>query len=195
MRLDPILENHFLERFKSVIEVFGKEKFSKEYLFFAQKRTNDLTVDEMTQVCNLLIDNCERAPTIVKVVGFSSMVRAKRFKVQDVFKSESILDCYECDDLGVVRTKGNHGDLVMRCPNLKCVPSYYWQLPRWSDVYSKEFKCEKFPAHFFKPEKDSNYLERANEWRQHINLSTHKFNQCGYPNETTTRPPNQQIRG
>ena len=172
-----------IQRFKDVLEVFGPEKFSQPFLELAHNRTKDLTSDEMRELCNLLIENCERAPSMPKIVGFAALVRAKkRAAIPHTYNSsEKFIACRECDDLGVVRTQHEKlGDLIMRCRNLRCKPSYYWTLPRWADEYEKTFKKSKCPIEWFKPEIGESRQKKINEWKSFIQLSTKKFLDAGF---------------
>lgn len=178
----------FCERFKKAIDYWGQDSFTEAYVERADSRTRDLSFDEMNLLCELLIDNCERAPSIVKLVAFASIVRARRAPkpLQDVIGE---VDCQSCSDLGVVRVKSDKHDFLMRCENIKCRPSYYWELPRWSGLYSDVFKREKCPAEWFKPSAGGVQFEKMQSWRAKIKISEVALASMGYDCETSSKPP------
>lgn len=170
----------FLKNFAPVIEAYGIEKFPAPVIERAEARTRDLTGDEMAQLCELLIDNCERAPSIIKIAGFASMIRARRHKQNKPITTSNEILCNECNDLGVVRVQSSSKDLVMRCQNIRCTPSYYWELPRWSPLYSSSFKKSKCPPQWFTISENDTVASRAAEWRDLIRISEQTFKADGF---------------
>lgn len=185
-----MLDEIFLDKIKPVIEVFGRERFTKEFISHAQRRTKDLSTEEMAQLCELLIDNCERAPSIVKIVGYAAIIKARRkSKLTETVNQETL--CYQCNDLGVVRVQSEkHGDLLMRCGSvatqqnqpdaLVCRTQHFWDLPKWQDSYADQFKKSIVPAIWFKPSPESSFEEKRDGWRAKIRISEIKMKELGY---------------
>ncbi len=182
--------SRFLANFAPLIEVFGIEKFPAPLIQRAEHRTKDLSTEEMSQLCELLIDNCERAPSIVKIVGYAAMVKARRkSKLTETVKQEIL--CLQCHDLGVVRVQSEkHGDLLMLCGSvatqqnqpdaLVCRTQHFWDLPKWQDSYADQFKKSIVPAIWFKPSLESSFEEKRDSWRAKIRISEIKMKELGY---------------
>ena len=178
----------FFKNFAPVIEVFGIEKFPAPLISRAENRTKDLSTEEISQLCELLIDNCERAPSIVKIVGFAAMIRARR----SIKKTETIhkeILCLHCNDLGVVRIESaKHGDLLMKCGSvattpcgdLVCHTQNYWDLPKWQESFNSQFKKSIVPVEWLKPSSVSSFSEKRDDWIAKIRISQIKLKEIGF---------------
>lgn len=175
----------FEVRFQRLISMWGSDSFPEVYREMAVKRTNDLSAQELIAMVDALLEQSERTPSLSKLVGFAAMVRARRpIPANTQFTGAN--RCRECDDIGVVRTKHEKlGDLIMRCENKRCTPSYYWPLPRWSSEYEKTFKKSKCPVEWFKPKSGDLQNERAADWLRFIKLANSKFLDAGFSCEET----------
>lgn len=180
----------FKERFKIAIDYWGDESFPEPYRERAEFKTRDLTWDEMRDLCHVLMDNCERPPSMVKLVAYISVIKGRRGQKQ-IAEQKGEIECQLCDDLGVVRVKSEERDFVMRCENLKCRPSYYWELPRWSDLFDETFKKSKCPIEWFHPPVNGTFPERLESslknWRQKIQISQVALKDMGFDCETTSK--------
>lgn len=145
----------FLDKFGSVIEAFGNAKFPQVVLERIHFRIQDLTPQELSHVCDSIIDNCEHAPKTSKVCEFANMARGHfRQGLKDP-KLEIIDLCDFCHDLRTVRaisTDGSH-ETLMLCECTTTNPDVSdWKLQTWSRQWAPFYRKEKCPLNWFKPE-------------------------------------------
>lgn len=165
-------EQIFMARFYDIVEMWGTDPFSEPYKRRAVERTNDMHSEEIKQLNDLLIDNCERAPSIVKLTTYAAQIRARRpIPHQEEKWNQVSTVCPICDDMGVLVVSGSGvNDEIMSCSNEQCRASYYWQLPRFKIQYEPNLKARKVPRDWFgKPGEEK--AERTKEWRTKLLIS------------------------
>jgi hypothetical protein len=176
-------------RFGAVIEAFGKEKYSPVMLNRIEINTRDLSDFEMGALCNLLIDHCERAPTVAKVNEYASLVRNRRDRLAQDPETHKFF-CEHCWDTGVTRVKGAEIDSLMLCmcdsrDQGREGPRNPWKLPRWNERFAGKYKKEKPPLEWFKPAKApgsvsyESAVSLAEGWRERIKIAEQFWKQNG----------------
>lgn len=67
----------FVREFASVVQFFGEEHFPKIVLERIHYKTKDLPRTQFLELRNLILDQCEFAPKVPKIVELSNIVRAR----------------------------------------------------------------------------------------------------------------------
>lgn len=67
----------FLKEFTPLIKYFGADHFPKIVLERMHFKTRDLTREQFAELMNLLMDQCDFAPKVPKVVELANLIRAK----------------------------------------------------------------------------------------------------------------------
>lgn len=145
-----MINQNFLRRFGPVIEAWNNKKFPAIMLERIDKRTSDLSDREMGEVCDLLLDNCEHAPTVAKVVEFASLVRNRRDRKPE--QVQDTLNCAICGDLGTICAVSRHDDFetLVRC-SCPAGEGSGWALPKWARDFNPLFEPRRCPKNWFIP--------------------------------------------
>ncbi len=168
-------------RFGKVIEAWSEKKYSPVMLSRIEVNTFDLSDDEMNVLCNLLLDHCEHRPSVAKVNEYASIVRNRRGRPIEE-PAHYVHFCLECLDVGVVKVKGIGFESLMLCDcdsrdHGREGPRNPWKLPRWSKSISHDYRREKCPVDWFKPNIDpagityDSLTDRRDGWLERIKIA------------------------
>lgn len=128
---------NFDTRFRKALEYWGKGQFPDVFREHADYRTKDLSSEEMQELCLMLIENCERVPSLARVLVFASAIRNRR----QVAKAYSAR-CGYCEGDGYVsawKKPGERYSFSFRCPNENCNIAPNSTTPRWSKYFETDY--------------------------------------------------------
>lgn len=168
----------FVAQFHIVIEAFGSSKFPIAVLERMHKRCSDLSMLEMGTLCNLIIDNCDRAPTTMKLNEFASIVRSRRERQEQEYNYTN--NCSHCHDCGITRIQpiGESIDLLMKC-DCREGALQTSRLPRYERSVQQFYRRLSLPLEWFKPDwqagtlysKQQSFHQKVEYWKQKIKIS------------------------
>jgi hypothetical protein len=165
----------FLKRIQPIIDAWGAKSFPVVVIERMEKRTGDLTESEMSQLCNMLIDNCERAPNVHKIVEYAQVVRGRRRIEQEERKADKP-DCSHCFDMGVIQAISLYPEqdsTLVRC-TCRSGSEQDWRLPQWIHEFGALYKKESCPLDWFAPSKGDLITEtnkKRDAWRERLKIA------------------------
>lgn len=144
----------FLTQFDPVLQAFpGGQKYPMIMLERIHARVQDFGPHQMKLLCELLIDNCEHAPKVAKVIEWAGVVRSKttdRFAMER--PPEEFVRCGFCNDLGIIRIidRSDKHETLMRC---ECRTGHASDrpIPMWNHKLNAIYMRSACPLEWFKP--------------------------------------------
>lgn len=67
----------FIREFAPIIKVYGADHFPTMVIERIHYKTKDLTHDQIKELFGLILDHCEFAPKVPKVIELANIVRAR----------------------------------------------------------------------------------------------------------------------
>jgi hypothetical protein len=133
----------FEGKFRKLVDYWGLESFPPSHRDRAMYRTRDLSDAEVSILCDMLIDNCERAPSMVKINNYASIIRNKRQTEQT--SALVLATCRICDGDGYFSAikvfEGRQYSFAFGCPDFRCPMSAKLSASctRWSESLRPEY--------------------------------------------------------
>lgn len=144
----------FVGFFNPVIEAFESRNFSQGMLERMHTKVDDFTPLQMKELCNLIIDHCDRPPRVHKISEFAGVIRARaRSGVTDPTIDIAEM-CPQCRDLRALRVTaldGSHETLMLCECTITRPDRNDWNLPAWIPGFGALYRKEPCPISWFRP--------------------------------------------